>query len=233
MKAERRPAAVDWCRFAPELQACPPSSRRKARCASVSERFEESADASYSGEAEVKSRGYYDPPRRSAYVAHGTYYGVGDGVGEQPPPQAMELGRSFYCADGAAGAGNTALARHLRFVNLPSIGAVSPSGPSCRGAGRACFAGSPAVYLSRGRESGPESRRETLELSCLFQLWPVLRRESRPATERREESSGRWPWIFRFRRMHSIFYPTLYFFIQRIRAFQSNAVSRASSSVFH
>src|SRR6266480_7955640 len=85
----------------------------------------------------------------------------------------------------------------------PPIGAVSL--PAQAVVGRAALV-LPGLQLlpSRGRESGPES----LEFSCLFQLWSVLRRESRPATEHREKSSGHWPWIFRFRRAHSIFYPT-------------------------
>src|SRR5437667_9463984 len=123
-------------------------------------------------------------------------------LANQPPPQEIPLCQtSSLCPNSAA------------------IGAVSRRAQAV--AGRVALV-LPGLQLlpSRAGEPGPESRRETLQFSCLFQLWSVLRRESRPATERREESSGHWPWIFRFRRAHSIFYPTRLLFHPTHSVFQ-------------
>src|SRR4029077_19440379 len=107
-------------------------------------------------------------------------------LANQPPPQEIPLCQtSSLCPNSAA----------IGAVSLPAQAVV----------GRVALV-LPGLQLLPAR--GGESVRETVELPCLFQLWSVLRRESRPATERREESSGRWPWIFRFWRALSLFHPT-------------------------
>src|SRR5882762_686657 len=96
-------------------------------------------------------------------------------LANQPPPQEIPLCQtSSLCPTYAA----------IVAVSLPAQAVV----------GRVALV-LPGLQLlpASGRESGPEPRREAVEFSCLFQLWPPLRRESRPATEHREESSGRCP----------------------------------------
>src|SRR5205814_7625319 len=92
-------------------------------------------------------------------------------LANQPPPQEIPLCQtSSLCPNSAA------------------IGAVSL--PAQAVAGRAALV-LPGLQLlpSRGGESGPETRRETLEFSFLFQLWLPLCREPRPGTMRRKEKS--------------------------------------------
>src|SRR6266550_1702854 len=112
-------------------------------------------------------------------------------LANQPPPQEIPLCQtSSLCPNSAP----------IGAVSLPAqavVGRVALVLPGLQ------------LFPSRGGESGPASRRETLEFSFLFQPWPPLRRESRPATEHQEKSSGRWLWIFRFRPTLSPFYLTL------------------------
>src|SRR5437588_11892353 len=76
--------------------------------------------------------------------------------------------------------------------NYAAIGAVSL--PAQAVVGRVALV-LPGLQLlpASGQESGPETREEAVVFSCLFQLWPPLRCESRPATEHWVESSGPWP----------------------------------------
>src|SRR5207248_3086489 len=120
-------------------------------------------------------------------------------LANQPPPQEIPLRQTSSLGPNSA-----------------AIGAVSLPAQAVGGGWVALVLPGLRLIPSRGGESGPE----TVELSCLFRLWSVLRRESRPATERREKSSGHWPWIFRFRRAHSIFYPTRLLFHPTHSVFQ-------------
>ena len=101
---------------------------------------------------------------RSTQVARRTYYGgVSYGVGEVASTVGDGLGEVASTAgDGvgepASAAGNTALPDIFALSKLRCHWRCKSSGPSCRGAGRACFAGSPAVTFEvwgiRVRSSG-------------------------------------------------------------------------------
>src|SRR5438034_8176914 len=102
-------------------------------------------------------------------------------LANQPPPQEIPLCQtSSLCPNSAA------------------IGAVSL--PAQAVAGRAALV-LPGLQLltSRGGESGPETRRETLDSPFSFHLCFPLGADPRPLIGLREERPEHWPWIFRFR----------------------------------
>src|SRR5438094_10547788 len=76
---------------------------------------------------------------RSAEVARRPYYGVGDGLGEVASTAADGVGEP------ASPAGATALPDIFALSKFCCHWRCKSSGPSCRGAGRSCFVGSPAV----------------------------------------------------------------------------------------
>src|SRR5205809_7449623 len=108
-------------------------------------------------------------------------------LAKQPPPQEMELANqpplqeilprqtSWLCSTYAA----------IGDLSLPAQAVF----------GRLALASSCFFQLSSGRsrgqrQSGPEAREGAVVFSCLFQLAPAQGRQ------RREESSGRSPWLF-------------------------------------
>src|SRR5437588_8240960 len=90
--------------------------------------------------------------------------------------------------------------------NYAAIGAVSLRAQAV--VGRVAFV-LPGLQLlpASGRESGPETRREAVVVSCLFQRSLARARGSGP--ERREQSSGRSSWLFLFQPTLSFFHLTL------------------------
>ena len=78
--------------------------------------------------------GYYARLAEARDVAHRTYYGVGDGVGEVASTAGDGVGEP------ASAAGNTASPDIFALFNLPSHWRCKSSGPSCRWASRSCFA---------------------------------------------------------------------------------------------
>src|SRR6476660_10262278 len=73
------------------------------------------------------------------WLAPRTYSGVGDGLGELASTPGDGIGEA------ASAAGNTAWPDIFGLSNLLCHWRCKSSGPSCRWAGRGCFAGSPAA----------------------------------------------------------------------------------------
>ena len=139
MKAERRPAAVGFVPVCSSVAGMPCIISKEGALRKRERALRRECGCASCGRAAVKITAILRPPRRSAYVAHRTYYGVGDGVGEVASTVGDRVGES------ASAAGNTALPDIFALSKFCCHWRCKSSGPSCRGAGRACFAGSPVV----------------------------------------------------------------------------------------
>src|SRR5258705_13985960 len=133
MKAERRPAAVGFVPVCSSVAGMPCIISKEGVLRKRERALRRECGCASSRRAAVKITAILRPPCRSAYVAHRTYYGVADGVGEIASTAGDGVGEAASTAeDGigemAAGAGNTA---PLNIFDLRCFWLCNCSGPRC------------------------------------------------------------------------------------------------------
>src|SRR5258708_39115505 len=129
MKTERRPAAVGFVPVCSSVAGMPCIISKEGALRKRERALRRECGCARSRRGAVKITAIFRPPCRSAAVAHRTYYGVGDGVGELASVAGGRVGAVVSTVeDGAAGAGNTA---PLNIFDLRCFWFCVPSSARC------------------------------------------------------------------------------------------------------
>jgi hypothetical protein len=103
MKAERRPAAVGFVPVCSSVAGMPCIMSKEGALRKRERALRRECGWASSGRVAVKITAILRPPRRSAYVAHRTYYGVGDGLGKVASVRGAGVGELVSTAEDGVG----------------------------------------------------------------------------------------------------------------------------------